>query len=318
MKNVKLKVKIPKEGQKVLVLQETFEEWKKVLKQYLNEIKGKYIFSIQGTMHSNLPCFFDDETYTVFRSEIVEKSTEEIKSYKLNLETVDEYPEFNILAKPNLEQKYELLIESASQTLKNSLEEISNKTLFESKASYDSNISKRHHQPIQDDMFKDILCKQCFNSWSTGIMFICCECINYSLCFNCETCTPHDIGHTFVMITHPLADDLRRYDCCVVDNKKSYSVDSTIGSVNLKASVTLINNGIEKWEGCFLQSVTFGEMFLNGPKVKIESVIEKLKKIEVPVNVVFTTPGTFKSNWRIFNNSGVPFGELITFELIIH
>lgn len=322
MENVKFILLIGRE-KKAVLLKEKFEDFKRQLPSNIQKklVDGKHIFSFQEKAFK-LPCFFNSETYAIIKSEIENRNYKPNTLISLSLEAVNEYPEFETKRELNIAEKYDRALDNSIATLENSLiARISNKVLVESKEAYEMirrNRQLQQQQNLQEEVPKNILCKQCFNPASTGNMFICGECVNFTLCSRCEACNPHDITHTFVMITQPLADDLRKYDCCVVENKRSYSVDSTLGSVNIPASVTLVNNGIEKWENCFFQSVSFGDMYLTGPKVTVDSGIEKLNRIEVAFSVVFTSIGTFKSNWRIFNSSGVPFGEVVTFEFIIH
>lgn len=331
MKSVK--VKINNYNKKVKV-PDAYKDLIKSLSNQLEGVKRKYVFLY--SIANRQECFYDEETFIQF------KQTEGINAQTVNLEfrEVDDYPikqmkeeenaeneeneedlsqrsdeEDHAQEKVNLEPLKALLNKSIKEnieSLKNSL--IMNKEDLENcKAAYDkrkgTKIANEFNQP-------NVICSQCFNNKCKGNIFICSECSKYALCSQCEDRNDHNIEHNFIMVPTVIDDSFHKLNCIMNKNTRYLCSHLSGTTFDQNIEISLINNGEMTWSNCYLQSVTFGDYYLNGPRVKIPEVNLK-EKIDVNLVITSNRMGKFQSKWRLFNNYGIPFGPLLLIEILI-
>lgn len=226
----------------------------------------------------------------------------------------------------DVEEKFkQTLSEAVQKTLQNIqkeiINEINNKVTLtnQSKVILSSQLPKKNGN-LQ--VHKGKKCQECQMSDIKGIRYKCSVCSDYNLCEECEKNTTHDPSHVFIKIRKPIDDNTLQikkftyiikgydYDCfpCKIDG---YVMEY------FKSQVKLTNKGKVNWLPGFNFKCLTSSSEITGEAAPINAKILPGKDIYVEITFYSSgkQKGSYKSQWQMFNQKGVPFGEVTTLEI---
>ena len=200
----------------------------------------------------------------------------------------------------------------------NILKELTNEKLNREKEIFNSKppeIIKKQH--------KNIICSYCFKINFNGNRYVCCECDNFNLCEDCENkkCQNyifHNSNHIFIRIYEPIDLDSNKYDNIIEGNNQILELHNDVAL----AKITVINTGVESLKDCFISPICFGNPYLGGKRIKIDQDILRNGKIDLIIQIESNKEYNerlesrhFISTWRMFTKEGIPFGNVISFDI---
>ena len=158
--------------------------------------------------------------------------------------------------------------------------QIKKKKIFESNKT-DENFNEEEH--------KSIICSNCYKINFKGIRFICSECQNYNLCYECEDLKSkklirHNQNHIFIRINRPIDINIKKYDNIIKRNNQNLIVDLKNKEKKLIIPIDIINNGEESLKNCYFRPVGFGENYIDGKKLLLMKILKELKKQKLKLN----------------------------------
>ena len=268
-------------------------------------------------IHSELSeGIFDEESFHFFKNQLNAKGIKNGK-YKLYIEKVDSLPKFK------KKERDEILGESLKQfwnlTLEDITSELNLKKLEESKMKFDKmkQEQKKNEEILQNITHNGIICSNCFKKDFTGKRFICAECDNYNLCQECEKFLNekeiHQREHVLIQINKSLNDDNLNYNNIIGKYQKEFqNVDKSF-----KFEFTVVNNGENDLQNCYILPVRYGETYLTCDAQKITESIQKGKNSKISLNVKLQQNiGYFEGYFRMFTPNGLPFGNIINIKVM--
>ena len=259
---------------------------------------------------------FDEESFSFFKNQLNAHGIKNGK-YKLYVEKVDSLP------KLKKKERDEILAENLKKfwnlTLEDITTELNLKKLEESKFTFDKmkQEQKNNEEMLKNIKHNNIICSNCFKKDFTGKRFICSECDNYNLCQECENILNekeiHQREHVLIQINKNLNDDNLKYSNIIGKYQKEFqNVDK-----NFKFAFTLVNNGEDDLQNCYILPIRYGEEYLTCDVKKITESIKRGKSSKISLNVKLKqNVGFFEGYFRMFTPNGLPFGNTINIKLM--
>lgn len=192
---------------------------------------------------------------------------------------------------------------------------------------------------FKDSFYKGInintICENCLETNFYGIRYICAECNNFNLCYDCKNYISknylHNYNHNFIQIKRPIIEDINNFNNIISPNKMFFDDQETSFSVK----ITLVNNGENNLSGCFITPVRYGKKYLSCLKRTITESLEKNEKTEIELfikfpeyyeNNIINDNNNFNQNevinfegyFRMFTEEGLPFGNIIYIKVKIN
>lgn len=270
-------------------------------------------FNIPKELNIPIDEFSDNDSYNSFYEEIMKIEDKElVKNSNIILEKKISNKDSTKIKISDIINYHYPLIEKVSKQIKNT-DLDKEKKIFESNKT-DENFNEEEH--------KSIICSNCYKINFKGIRFICSECQNYNLCYECEDLKSkklirHNQNHIFIRINRPIDINIKKYDNIIKRNNQNLIVDLKNKEKKLIIPIDIINNGEESLKNCYFRPVGFGENYIDGKKITINENIKRTEEIEVKIELnKIKKPGEYFSNWRMFTQEGIPFGKV--FYLVIY
>ena len=197
------------------------------------------------------------------------------------------------------------------------------KELTDEKKKKEKEIFNSEPVMIPKKKHSNIICSNCFKTNFEGYRYICCECDNFNLCEDCENkkCQNyifHNSNHIFIRIYEPIDLDSNKYDNIIEGNNQILELHNDVAL----AKITVINTGVESLKDCFISPICFGNPYLGGKRIKIDQDILRNGKIDLIIQIESNKEYNerlesrhFISTWRMFTKEGIPFGNVISFDI---
>ena len=283
--------------------------------------KDKFILKILDYDMAGLEAIWDTDTYKYFFDKIQQNPPEKLKFL---IQKVDKYPSFvppqeQIILSKTLETGWESIKKEIQEELtENYLNDGKRLFIQEKKENIENN------ENVPDDILNDInvnvICNNCLNSNFLGQRYICAECDNFNLCNYCKekTRVSHNKDHIFIRLNTPVIEDIQKFNSILSPNKmllkKAYEP--------FEMEITVINNGEEILQGCFLSPIRFGKKYLGCIKTTITDECQKGKKTNLNVFIKFEDmddepKDLYEGYFRLFTEEGIPFGDILYIQVEI-
>ena len=258
---------------------------------------------------------FDEESFTFFKSKVMAHG-KDIK-YKLYIEKVNELPKFH--KKDNEEILENNLKKYWDITLNDITSELNLRKLEASKGTFEKlkEEQRKKEEILKNVKHKNIICSNCFEKDFNGKRFICSECNNYNLCQKCENILNekeiHQREHVLIQINKNLNDDFLKYNNVIGNYRKEFqNVDDTF-----ELEFTVINNGENDLQNCFILPIRYGEEYLTCDAKKITDSIKKGKSAKINLDIkILKKIGYLEGYFRMLTPAGLPFGSIIYIKVI--
>ena len=259
---------------------------------------------------------FDEESFNFFKNQLNAHGIKNGK-YKLYVEKV------NSLPKLKKKERDEILDENLKTfwnlTLEDIISELDLKKLEESKINFDKmkQEQKKNEEILKNIKHNKIICSNCFKKDFIGKRFICSECDNYNLCQECENILKekeiHQREHVLIQINKSLNDDNLKYNNIIGKYQKEFqNMDKSF-----KFEFTLVNNGDNDLQNCYILPIRFGEEYLTCDANKINESIKRGKSSKITLNIKLKhNIGYFEGYFRMFTPNGLPFGNIISIKVM--
>ena len=318
-----------------------------LLKFKWNELKKKIIENSQNSyFESNNLALNDDDNFVL---KIIEHP-EEIDLSKISvinndiifsylLETLKTYQENNpiveVKIKFSLQKNHDEIVpkldklsnsiflkktlqntwKNEEETIKKKLNEIE---LLESEINFlNKNINENKNE-LNAMKNQNIICNECLSLNFYGYRYICSYCDNYNLCYNCYKKDNHNKSHSFIVIRKPIKgeNDINEYNNKMSPN--SFIFKNIVH--NFEVDFTIANTGEKDLKNCFIGYIKYDENYLYCQKYILEK-LEKNKKEDIKLKINFDKLGninftTFEGHFRMFNENGIPFGDILKIKVI--
>ena len=237
--------------------------------------------------------------------------SEEIK-LKFALSKVDKLPKWD-------SPKYDIYLQKAlenvwkveEEKIKNSLND------FELTNGQNNFLTKLYKDSNNNELNKiknnNIICNSCLSVDFTGLRYVCVYCNNYNLCQKCFNLRKHNPEHNFILFKQPVKDD---EDIIKYNNKFSPSTHF-IKNVTEPFDFTfkIANTGEKDLNKCYITYIKFNENYLWCEKYIVNEKLERNDNIEITLKIQFKDckekNGIFEGHFRMFNEKGVPFGDIL-------
>ena len=303
-----------KDNIKLKILENNFNDFKQSIYKIFEIPKNDLMtFNIPKELNIPIDEFSDNDSYNSFYEEIMKIEDKElVKNSNIILEKKISNKDSTKIKISDIINYHYPLIEKVSKQIKNT-DLDKEKKIFESNKT-DENFNEEEH--------KSIICSNCYKINFKGIRFICSECQNYNLCYECEDLKSkklirHNQNHIFIRINRPIDINIKKYDNIIKRNNQNLIVDLKNKEKKLIIPIDIINNGEESLKNCYFRPVGFGENYIDGKKITINENIKRTEEIEVKIELnKIKKPGEYFSNWRMFTQEGIPFGKV--FYLVIY
>jgi hypothetical protein len=269
-----------------------------------------------------IKAFFDSETFKYFNELIINIKNKDLhffkNTYTIIIEPVPNFPE----GIPTLQKEIGKSVKRNQNQIKEKLkvQVTSQKLEIES---YKYNIDKLNNKEYLKFCHNNITCNNCFKQNFVGLRFICSECNKFNLCENCESMRvmnkiEHDPNHLFIQIKNPINIDNYKFNNLIQKKRQVINIYETPNEGKFKVNFIIHNIGENSFKNCFLYPICYGENYVYGNIVKIENDVFRGENISIDIEFDnIKEQGTYYSKWRMFNQFGIPFGEIIYLTFII-
>lgn len=168
-------------------------------------------------------------------------------------------------------------------------------------------------------------CQVCKKGDIKGIRYKCTVCPDCNLCEDCERNTSHDPEHVLIKIRKPIDDSTIQIKHFTYINKGN-AYDCFPRSINgyvmdhFNSQVKLTNTGKENWLPGFSFKCITSSSEITGEAAPINAKIVPGKDIYVEITFDSSgkQKGNYQSQWQMFNQKGVPFGEVTKLEITLN
>ena len=299
---------------------EQFEDLKKMIEKSLKTSSSQRfkLMFIDGTFipEEVSEGIWDNETFKYFKNKLLSHGINDGK-YRLYIEQVNSLPVWK--KKNNKELLDENLKKYWNLALNDIMEELNLIKLEESKNNFDKlkEEYKKNEENLKSVQHTNIICSNCFKKDFSGKRFICSECDNYNLCMDCEKiCHEREIHqkeHIFIQITKNLNDDILKYNNII----GSYCKEFKNVENSFKLEFTVVNNGENDLQNCFILPVRFGDDYLCCDAYIIKDSVKRGMNTKINLDVKLPKNiGYFEGYFRMFTPSGLPFGNVISIKVL--
>ena len=283
----------------------------KFILKFLSDEEGNYF--IPEEIKEGI---YDEESFKLFKDKLISHGINDEK-YKFYILKIDSFPKLEI------KEEDEILDESLTKywdsTWKDIISELNLKKMEESMNNFEKMKKERekNEEIIQKIKHNDIICCNCFKKDFNGKRFICSQCENYNLCQECEKILYekeiHQKEHVFIQIIKKMDNDNINYNNIIGNYQNEFqNVDEIF-----MFEFTVINNGENDLQNCYILPIRYGEDFLiSEPKI-INSSIKK--GMNSKLSIVIKIPkksGYFEGYFRMFTPNGFPFGDFIYIKVL--
>lgn len=232
--------------------------------------------------------FYNDKTYLAFKS--LDKIPKKVKISKIK-----ETPYQNIFTAE---------ITSALKSVQKEMSKLKDDKLNELREHYFDEIQRK-----ELPKHEGIICHKCFQKDFLGSRFMCSECNNVNYCEDCAFVSNHPKEHLLIKINFPIKDSCDTLSSYFVNNK--CEVNAKKKSFNVK----ILNDGETEWNGVCLLPIGNAAYYVRGQK-KVLKNVQAGETVEESIMVnCQQNSGKCKTKWRLFNASGLPFGDVLELEL---
>ena len=264
-------------------LPSTFKELEKQVKKEFKLGEGvKLEFNYSSSK------FYDDKSYATFKS--LGKIPKKVKISKLK-----ETPYHNIFTKE---------ITAALKSVEKEISKFKDDKLNELGENYVEEIQRK-----ELPKHEGIICHNCFQKDFLGSRFMCSECNNVNYCEDCAFVNNHPKEHLLLKINFPIKESSERLSSYFINNK--CEIDVKKKTFNIK----IINDGETGWNDVCLLPIGNAEHYVKGQKKMLKEV-QAGETVEEQITInCQRSSGKCKTKWRLFNASGLPFGDVLELEL---
>ena len=258
---------------------------------------------------------WNNQTFKFLKEKLSLRGIHDAK-YRFIIKKVDKLPKWK--KKENHECLKEALDSSWKPIHADIVSGVSLIKLEESKINYKKMKEKleKCEKKLNKIVHKNIVCNNCFENDFKGKRFICAECNNYNLCQECEKlCYQNQIHprhHTLIQINKSLNDEgennLYKYNNVIGNNNQEFKNVPT----SFQLEISVINNGENDLNNCYILPVRYGEEFLScNPKIIKEEVQRNMAIKIILVIRVPNNKGYYEGYFRMFTPNGLPFGNVL-------
>ena len=123
----------------------------------------------------------------------------------------------------------------------------------------------------------------------------------------------HQREHVLIQINKSLNDDNLKYNNIIGKYQKEFQIVDK----RFKFEFTLVNNGENDLQNCYILPIRYGEEYLICDSKKITESIKRGKSSKIDLNVKLKQKiGYFEGYFRMFTPNGLPFGNIIIIKVM--
>lgn len=166
---------------------------------------------------------------------------------------------------------------------------------------------------INENINKNIICNSCLSKDFLGPRYICSYCNNFNLCRKCFNLGSHNPEHNFIICKGPVVDDdiikyNSRFSPCTDVLRNIYD--------SFEVTFKIANVGEKDLNKCYMTYINFNGNYLWCKKFIINENLERNNISEIKLKINFKDKnenknGIFEGHFRMFNQNGVPFGDIL-------
>ena len=190
--------------------------------------------------------------------------------------------------------------------------------LLESEISFLNKDINENKSELNADKNNNIICNECLSINFYGYRYICSYCDNYNLCYNCYKKDNHNKAHTFIVCRKPIKgeNNINEYNNKI--NPNSFIFKNIIKS--FEVDIQIANTGEKDLKNCYIGYIKYDENYLYCNKYTLGK-LEKNKKDDIKLKIYFDKLdfinfNTFEGHFRMFNENGIPFGDILKIKVI--
>lgn len=264
-------------------LPSTFKELEKQVKKGFKIEEG-----VRLEFNYSSSKFYDDKSYSTFKS--LDKIPKKVKVSK-----VKETPYQSIFTKE---------LTSALTSIQKEMSKLKDDKLNELREHYFDE-KQRKELPKHEG----IICHKCFQKDFLGSRFMCSECNNVNYCEDCAFVSNHPKEHLLIKSNFPIKETSEKLSSFFINN-------NTVVTAKKKTfKIQIVNDGETCWNGVCLLPIGNAENYVRGQKKVLNQVpVGETVEESITINCQQNS-GKCKTKWRLFNASGLPFGDVLELEL---
>ena len=250
-------------------------------------------------------------TYLVenLKSYMEKNPNEEIK-LRLALSKVDKLPKWD-------PPKYDTFLQQVLEnTWKHEEEKIKSHLNDFELTNAQNNFLRKNYKDSNDKSSQikndNVICNLCLSVDFFGRRYVCTSCNNYNLCQNCFNLGEHNLEHNFILLKKPVKDDdITKY------NNKFCPSNHVLRNIfdPFEISFKVANLGEKDLKNCYITYINFNGNYLWSEKYILNDSFGRNETKEIKLKIQFKNVedknGIFEGQFRMFNENGIPFGDII-------
>ena len=260
-----------------------------------------------------LKSIWNKKTYNYFVENLKaysEKNPKEEIKLKLAISKVDKLPKWD-------PPKYDTFLQQVLEnTWKHEEEKIKSHLNGFELTNGQNNFLRKNYKDSNDNSSEvkndNVVCNLCLSVDFFGRRYVCTSCNNYNLCQNCFNLGEHNPEHNFILLKKPVkGDDITKYNNKFCPNNHVFRNVFEPFEISFK----MANLGEKDLKNCYITYINFNGNYLWCEKYIVNDSFGRNETKEIKLNIQFKNVkdknGIFEGHFRMFNENGIPFGDII-------